>query len=266
MYTNLILGYGLAVVMGFTLGLFGGGGSILSVPIFVYVLGISPILSTAYSLFVVGFSALIGSVKKHLSKEIAYKVGIIFALPSIITVYATRRFVVPNIPDQIGEINGFILTKDIAIMVFFAIVMFVAAISMIKGRKNVEKRKVKMNVPLLILEGIVVGFITGLVGAGGGFLIVPALVLLVGLPMNQAVATSLVVISLKSLIGFTGDLGGGQLIDWSFLLIFTMFSLVGLLLGLFATKHIDSTKLKKAFGWFVLVMAVFIMALEVFIK
>ena len=262
MYENLIWGYTLAVVMGFTLGLFGGGGSILSVHIFVYVIGINPVLSTAYSLFVVGLSALVGSVKKHFDKHIAYKVGILFALPSIATVYATRRFVVSNIPDELGQLGSLVITKDLAIMIFFAVVMLVAAASMIRGRKESKKIVEKMNIPLIILEGVVVGFITGLVGAGGGFLIVPALVLLVGLPMNQAVATSLVVIALKSLIGFTGDLGSGQLIDWTFLISFSAFSMLGMGLGLYFTKKIDATKLKKAFGWFVLVMAVFIFGLE----
>jgi uncharacterized membrane protein YfcA len=264
MGTDNLLSYLLSLGMGFTLGLFGGGGSILSVPIFVYVVGISPVLSTAYSLFVVGTSAAVGTINKHFKGEIAYKIGIYFALPSILAVYATRRFIMPTIPESLGTYFGFNLTKDLGLMLFFALVMLVASVSMIKGRKERASVEKSLNIPLIILEGIVVGLITGLVGAGGGFLIVPALVLLVGLSMKKAVATSLLIIALKSLIGFTGDLSSGLTFDWPFLLTFTSFAIVGMLLGLIATKKIDSSKLKKLFGYFILAMAVFILYIELF--
>lgn len=266
MELNLTLGYALAILMGLTLGLFGGGGSILTVPILVYVVGISPVLSTAYSLFIVGISALIGAIKKHFEKEIAYKIGILFAIPSIITVYVTRRFIIPYIPDKLVDIGNFSLTKDISIMIFFAVVMLLASYAMIKERKDSVDVSKKLNIPLVITEGIFVGLITGLVGAGGGFLIVPALVLLVGLSMKRAVATSLIIITLKSLVGFLGDLGSGQLIDWQFLLLFTLFAIIGMLVGLALSKKIEASKLKKAFGYFILLMAVLILILELFIK
>jgi uncharacterized membrane protein YfcA len=258
-----ILGYLLAAIMGITLGLFGGGGSILAVPILVYVLGISPVLGTAYSLFIVGVSALVGAIKKHIDKEIDYRVAAIFAIPAILAVYSTRRFLIPLIPEHIAQIGSFTLTKDIALMVFFAIVMLVAAISMIRNKRQetLTTRK-KINIGLVITEGLVVGIITGLVGAGGGFLIVPALVLLVGLSMREAIATSLVIIALKSLIGFVGDIESGQLIDWSFLLLFTSFAIGGMLIGLFLATKINANHLKKAFGYFILVMAVFVLSIE----
>jgi uncharacterized membrane protein YfcA len=262
METYEIVGFILAIVMGLTLGLFGGGGSILTVPILVYVFKLNPVLATAYSLFVVGFSALIGAIRKHFDGEIAYKIGFLFALPSILSVYATRRFLIPFIPDTIAELGSFILTKDLALMLFFAVVMLIAAYSMIRGRKNSEHQEKVPSYPLVVLEGVIVGVITGLVGAGGGFLIVPALVLLVGLSMKEAVATSLVIIALKSLIGFTGDISSGQAIDWKFLILFTAFSIAGMIGGLVLAKKIDSQKLKKAFGYFVLVMAVFILVKE----
>ena len=260
-------GYFLAVIMGITLGLFGGGGSILSVPILVYVMGISPVLGTAYSLFIVGISAMVGAIRKHFDKDIDYKVVVLFAIPAILSVYATRRYLIPVIPENIATIGNFELTKDIALMVFFALVMLLAAFSMIRNKRpeTAVVRK-KINIPLVLTEGVVVGVITGLVGAGGGFLIVPALVLLVGLSMREAIATSLVIIALKSLIGFVGDINSGQLIDWKFLLTFTLFAIAGMFIGLVLAKKIDASRLKKAFGYFILVMAAFILSIELFIK
>ncbi|MGB5931225.1 MAG: sulfite exporter TauE/SafE family protein [Cyclobacteriaceae bacterium] len=258
-----ILGYLLSVVMGFTLGLLGGGGSILTVPILVYVLGIDPVLATAYSLFVVGSTSVAGGWQKHREGLVSWKTGLVFAVPSLIAVFLTRYYLVPAIPAKVATLGAFVFTKEIAIMVFFGIVMLLASFSMIKGRKEKKDTKEKgLNFPLIIVEGLVVGVITGLVGAGGGFLIVPALVLLVGLPMKQAVGTSLVIIAIKSLIGFLGDVGSGQAIDWAFLGTFTVFSLVGMFLGIYATRFVAADKLKKGFGWFVLIMGIFIILTE----
>lgn len=258
-----ILGFVLAIVMGITLGLLGGGGSILSVPILVYIMGIEPVLGTAYSLFVVGASAVVGGWRKHTESLVDWKTGLIFATPSLIAVYLTRRLLVPAIPDILFSGESFAVTKDLAIMVFFGIIMLVAAYSMIKGRKeNTSSEKKNYNYPLIILEGVLVGLITGLVGAGGGFLIVPALTLLVGLPIKKAIGTSLVIIAIKSLIGFVGDIGAGQNIDWLFLGSFTAFSISGMFIGIYLNKFFKATQLKKGFGWFVLAMAVFIIIKE----
>lgn len=260
-----ILGYALSVVMGLTLGLLGGGGSILTVPILVYVLGVDPVLGTAYSLFVVGSTSVIGGWRKHVENLVDWKTGLVFAAPSLVAVFLTRYFLVPAIPDEIVTIGDFLFTKDIAIMVFFGLVMLVASYSMIRERENGNKEEKKpFNWPLIIIEGLVVGVVTGLVGAGGGFLIVPALVLLVGLPIKKAVGTSLVIIAIKSLIGFLGDVGSGQNIDWPFLLIFTAFSMAGMFAGIYLTRFVAPGKLKKGFGWFVLLMGIFIILSEVF--
>jgi len=185
-----ILGYIAAIVIGISLGLIGGGGSILTVPVLVYLLGISPVLATAYSLFVVGSASLVGAFNNLKKGLVSVKTAIIFAIPSFLTVYATRLWVVPSIPDQLVTIGTFDLTKDIAIMVFFAAIMLAAAVSMIRNkRKDVadesETKELKFNYPMIVLEGVVVGFLTGIVGAGGGFLIIPALVLLARLT-NEA--------------------------------------------------------------------------------
>ena len=258
----MILGYILAVVMGLTLGLLGGGGSILTVPILVYVMGIDPVLGTAYSLFVVGASAVVGGWRKHTEGLVEWKTGLLFAAPSLLAVFATRYWLMPAIPHHLFDVGGMEVTKQLAIMVFFGVVMLLASYSMIRGRKEVEGPRKKVSIPLVLIEGLVVGTVTGIVGAGGGFLIVPALVILVGMPMKKAVGTSLVIIAIKSLIGFTGDIGSGQDIDWVFLSIFTGVSLVGMLLGIYLTRFVPADKLKKVFGWFVLVMGIFIIVKE----
>lgn len=259
-----ILGFLGAILIGVVLGLIGGGGSILTVPILVYVLGIDPVMATAYSLFVVGTSAAVGAVRNAQKGMVDFKTGIIFAIPALTAVYLTRRFVIPAIPDHLMHIGSFDLTRNMAIMVFFGIIMLAASISMIRGRKDTgdENEVVHYNYPMIVLEGIVVGFLTGIVGAGGGFLIIPALVLLAKLPMKKAVATSLLIIAIKSLIGFIGDVEN-LTIDWTFLLSFSGFSVAGIFLGIYLNKFVHGNHLKKAFGWFVLVMGIYIVLKEV---
>ncbi|WP_274474519.1 sulfite exporter TauE/SafE family protein [Mangrovimonas aestuarii] len=258
-----ILGYVGALCIGVVLGLSGGGGSILTVPILVYLFFINPVTATAYSLFVVGTTALVGALRNIQKGMVDLRTALIFALPAFISVYATRRFIVPAIPESLGTIAGFDISKDIAIMIFFAFIMFVASLSMIRNKSNQEEEnhKVEYNYPLIIAEGLIVGVLTGVVGAGGGFLIIPALVLLAKLPMKKAVATSLLIIAINSLIGFTGDLETLK-VDWIFLLGFTALSVVGIFFGIYLSKFIDGKKLKKAFGWFVLLMAVYILYKE----
>ena len=251
-----LLGYFSAILIGVTLGLIGGGGSILTVPVLVYIMGLNPVLATAYSLFIVGIAALVGAFKNSKLGNIDYKTGFVFAVPSFIAVYYTRRILVPAIPQEIFSLNGFVLTKDMGVMLFFAFVMLLAAISMIKGRTTSTGVKNKQfNYPIIIIEGLFVGVVTGLVGAGGGFLIIPALVLLAGLPMKKAVGTSLMIIAIKSLIGFTGDLANELVIDWEFLFSFSALAVVGIILGTYLSKSIQGDKLKKGFGYFVLIMA-----------
>jgi uncharacterized protein len=258
-----ILGYIGALLIGIVLGLIGGGGSILTVPIMVYALSLNPVIATAYSLFVVGATSLIGAFKNMMKGMVDFKTAIIFAIPAFIAVYLTRAFLIPAIPEELFRVGDFTVTKDLAIMLFFAIIMLLASVSMIRNKRKEtdEETKVTYNYPLIIVEGLVVGAITGIVGAGGGFLIIPALVLLAKLPMKKAVATSLLIIAIKSLIGFIGDVQAYH-IDWQFLLIFTGISIVGIFIGIWLNKFIDGKKLKKGFGWFVLVMGIYIIYKE----
>ena len=260
-----IFGYLGAVAIGLVLGLIGGGGSILTVPIFVYVFGIDPILSTAYSLFVVGFTALVGTIRNIQKDIIDYKTGFIFAIPAFISVFLTRMYFIPLLPDIIYQSGNFIISKELAIMIFFSGIMILSAIFMIKNRhkSKSEPKKVVYNFPMIALEGIVVGFLTGIVGAGGGFLIIPALVLFAKLPMKKAVATSLMIIAFKSLIGFIGDVQNFE-IDWTFLITFTSISIVGIFVGIYLNNFIDGKKLKKGFGWFILFMGMYILIKEIF--
>ncbi|WP_213522012.1 sulfite exporter TauE/SafE family protein [Nonlabens sp.] len=258
-----ILGYIGALFIGLVLGLIGGGGSILTVPILVYALAFNPVLATAYSLFVVGVTSLVGTIKNMMRGMIDFKTAIIFAIPAFIAVYLTRAYLIPSIPKELFELGDFLVTKNIAIMLFFAFIMLLASISMIRNKREEpeEESSITYNYPLIIIEGLVVGVITGIVGAGGGFLIIPALVLLAKLPMKKAVATSLFIIAIKSLIGFLGDIKNLE-IDWTFLLSFTSVSIVGIFAGIWLNKFIDGKKLKQAFGWFVLIMSFYIIYKE----
>ena len=263
-----ILGFILAAFVGISLGLIGSGGSILTVPILVYVMGVNPVLATAYSLFIVGSTALVGGIQSAFQKRVDFKTVLIFGAPSIAAVYATRMWLVPLIPKELFSIGPLLITKSIAVMLLFAIVMIMASISMIRsGRKKSEvdeNAPMKYNYPMILLEGAVVGILTGLVGAGGGFLIIPALVLLARMPMKLAVGTSLFIIAAKSLIGFIGDLQGSEVIDWKLLASFTAFAVAGIFIGILLSKKIHGDKLKKFFGWFVLVMGIYIIIKEVF--
>lgn len=260
------IGYFASILIGVALGLIGGGGSILTVPVLVYLMAVEPVLATAYSLFIVGFTSGIGSITYFKKGLVNLKTAIIFGIPSIIAVYFTRAIIVPAIPNEVFSIGDFVVTKSILMMVLFAILMIAASYSMIKKDKKTDSKSAepqKFNYPMILIEGAVVGVLTGLVGAGGGFLIIPALVILSKLPMKEAVGTSLAIIAAKSLIGFFGE-SSDTLIDWKFLIIITIFAVIGIFVGAALSKKIDGAKLKPAFGWFVLVMGIYILAKELF--
>jgi hypothetical protein len=258
-----IIGWATALVIGLALGLFGGGGSTLTVPVLVYLFGIDPVLATAYSLFIVGSTAVVGAGNNYFKGLVDLKTAVIFGLPALVSVYLTRLYLVPAIPDELFIIGDFVASKSAGIMILFALLMIAASYSMIRGRKgtiDVEQEQV-FNYPLILIEGMAVGLLTGLVGAGGGFLIIPALVVMSKLPMKKAVGTSLLIISAKSLFGFIGDVQN-YTIDWTFLLTFASIAIVGVFVGGRLSNVIPGKKLKPAFGWFVLVMGMYILVRE----
>lgn len=257
------LAYFASALIGIALGLIGGGGSILTVPVMVYLFGVNPLLATSYSLFIVGTTSLVGAYQNYRNNFVNIKTALLFGLSSIITVFVIRKFFISLIPPALFSVSGFQVTT----MVLFALLMIAAAFSMISDKKTINQDLPirSGNTLKLLLYGIGIGVVTGLLGAGGGFLLIPTLVILLGLPMKEAVGTSLMIIAFNSLVGFVGDLGHFQ-INWPFLLEVTAIAIAGVFLGIFLSKKIDGGKLKKGFGWFVLIMGGYIVLKELFLK
>lgn len=244
--------------MGLTLGLMGGGGSILTVPILVYLFGIPGTRATYYSLFIVGVCAAMGVFPFFKRKQVEFKTGFLFFLPSVLGVFISRRLLLPALPNHFNII-GLSFSKDILILILFAVVMISAAGSMLK-KKKLDSVSPKATLTRTAVNGILIGMTIGFVGAGGGFLIVPALVNGLSLSMEKAVGTSLLIIAMNSLLAFSGDWMSGASVPWDFISQFSAMALVGILLGTYLNRLIPGSKLKPAFGWFVLIMgtAIFI--------
>lgn len=264
-----VLGYIASVAIGVALGLIGGGGSILTLPVLVYLFGVPVVLATTYSLFIVGFTALIGSLSYYTNKLVDVRMFFLFGIPSVISVFLTRQYVVPLLPEELGQVGSLVITKDAFIMAIFAVLMVAAAYGMLRpsrgqgeaGKGAHEVSSGTLKYPLVLLEGAVVGGVTGLVGAGGGFLIIPALVFLGKLPMKMAIGTSLLIIAAKSLIGFFAEVGVIA-IDWVFLAAVSSFAIVGMVFGTLIAKRLPGESIKPIFGWFTLIMGLYILIKE----
>ncbi|MCZ8355321.1 MAG: sulfite exporter TauE/SafE family protein [Cyclobacteriaceae bacterium] len=256
-----ILGYIASIFVGFVLGLLGGGGSILSIPILVYLFGIEPVLASAYSLFIVGTTSMVGAVPKYKQQLLNIRTGLIFGIPSIIAIFFTRKWVVPAVPEMVWQTDYFLLSKRMLILGIFAILMVLASFSMIRGRREITSNSTKFRTFWVVIEGLLIGFLTGLVGAGGGFLIIPALVFLTGLKFKTAVGTSLFIIAINSLSGFLGDVLNYQ-IDWIFLLSISALAVLGIFIGNHYANRISGVVLRKAFGWLTLLMGSWILLKE----
>lgn len=258
------IGYFAAIIIGLSLGLIGGGGSILTIPILVYLFKVNPELATSYSLFIVGITALYGSYSHYKLGNLKLKTALYFAIPSVISILIIREVIFPQIASTLFTISSYAVSKDLLIMVVFSILMISASISMIKERK-VTTVTAKTNYSQLAIIGALVGIVTGFLGAGGGFLIIPALLFFANLPMKQAVGTSLLIIFINSTIGFAGDLYLNTPIDYGFLLLISAMAIIGMFFGILVSKRINSDKLKPIFGWFVLVMGIYIIIKEIFL-
>ncbi|PMD96465.1 permease [Siphonobacter sp. BAB-5405] len=260
-----IIGFGLAIFIGLLLSLLGGGGSILTVPVLVYIFKLPPSIATAYSLLIVGSASLLGSVD-YLRRGLASpRTALFFSFPSFMMVFISRKYLVPALPEVVMESNGWVVTKSTLMMLLFAVLMVLSAQSMIRGRRERvdtgEEIRKRLNYPLIFVEGLLVGTLTGFVGVGGGFLIIPVLANFVRLPMKLAVGTSLMIIAINSCIGFLGDLGQHTM-DWKFLGEFTSLTLLGVVVGTGLSRRIPGQVLKPAFGWFTLLMGTGILLKE----
>lgn len=258
-----LLGFVAAVLIGITLGLMGGGGSILTVPVLVYLFHQGAHTATGNSLFIVGITALVGAGLMARRGLVSPRVALLFVTPAFVTVWLTRRFLLPALPHQLGPIS-----LDTALLVLFAALMLLTAVSMFRRREETGEVKEEVMPPLsrILVPAVVVGLVTGFVGAGGGFLIVPALALTAQLPMKRAVATSLAVISINSLAGFLADTKTRAQADWRFLLTFTVLAMVGMSVGTVLSRHIPGARLRPAFGAFLLVMGTYMVVREIFFR
>ena len=256
-----IAGYIASLFIGVLLGLIGGGGSILTVPLLVYLFAISPTIAISYSLFIVGSTSLVGAYTNYRKGLVNFKTVLLFGSSSITTVFIARRFIIPFLPDVFFNIGSFEATHSLFVMVVFAMLMLAASVSMIKSRKISAEKPSKQKPWVLIIYGVLIGLVTGFLGAGGGFLLIPALVIIIGLPMKEAIGTSLLIIALNSLIGFLGDIGR-HIIDWKFITIISVIAIAGIFIGSYFNQRVNSNKLKKGFGWFVFAMGIYIIVKE----
>lgn len=264
-----IVGYIASVLIGISLGMVGSGGSILTVPVLVYLMHINPLLATTSSLFIVGTTSLVGGLRAYSKKLVDFRAVTEFGIPSIFSIFITRHYLLPAIPEHLFTIGKEVVTKNMFLMVIFAILMLLASITMIRRHQeeiatvtNEQERHNKV-LPLVLL-GLFIGVITGLLGAGGGFLIIPSLVIFLKLPMKTAVGTSLLIIAINSLFGFLFSLKQFEY-NWTILLSFTILAIIGIFIGSKLAEKIPSSSLKKGFGWFVLIMGIYIIVKELFI-
>jgi uncharacterized membrane protein YfcA len=259
-----VFGYVASALIGLSLGLVGGGGSIITVPVLVYLFHISPLIATTYSLFIVGTTSLVGGVQGLVEHTVDLRKAILFSIPSTIAVYVMRHHILWRIPEQIFTTASLVVTRDFAIMLFFALMMILASVRMIRPRDDAPAVGTDRGDAQIILLALVVGLVTGFVGAGGGFLIIPSLVLFTGLPMKKATATSLVVIAINSLIGFASDVNVAQQdFQLSFAMLLSAVAVGGVLVGHWMSKYINASRLRAGFGWFTLIIALFILVKEV---
>ena len=255
-----MIGYLFALGMGMVLGLLGGGGSILTVPILVYLFHVPAAMATGYSLFVVGLTSAIAAYRYR--DQINARIGALFAIPATIGVMISRRYILQPMPDQLN-LGAMVISKDDLIMIVFGVLVVVISFFMLKAKADNHQIQPKqttiLSMIIITLEGIIVGAITGFVGAGGGFMIVPALTLLVGISMKEAIATSLMIISVKSLMGVLGDIQLSVSFDWPFLLGFSLITVLGSFIGVQLNQKVSQKVLRKAFAYLVFIVGIIIL-------
>jgi len=268
METMEIIGYLGAIVVGVLVALVGAGGSILTVPILVYLLHVTPVAATGYSLLIIGITSLISTFGYMYRKMINYRIVVLFGIPSVIAVYLTRRFLVPMIPNEIYEQGNLLITKDSFLMLLLGVLIMLSAFSMISVKKNYQPNISPQKVSsfqysrMILIEGVIIGTLTGFVGTGGGFMIIPALVILCQVPIKTAVGSALLIAAFKSGIGFLGEIGNNPSIDYELIGVFTGLALIGIAIGSFLSQKVSGYRLRNAFGYFILVIAILILVRE----
>lgn len=268
-----ILGYILFLCIGIVLGLIGGGGSVLAVPVLVYLYSFHADVATAYSLFIVGITSFVGSFNYLKRGNLSLEAFFLFAFPGLITTFSVRRFFMPALPEVLFSFGEFQFSKDFVILLTFSIVLMTSSLLMIRQGRTSHSNEVMwdefsrspLKIPFVIFIGSAIGFLTGFIGVGGGFLIVPALVIVLRISMKNAIGTSLSIIALNSVIGFFGSQGSFEM-DWKSLILFSLLSVSGIFIGIYFSEFISGKKLKPAFGWFTLLVGVFIIIKETFLK
>lgn len=264
-----IIAYGLFLLIGLILGLIGSGGSILSVPVLVYFFYLPVEIATGYSLFIVGLSALIGGSAYFKRGDVSFESLVQFAIPSLITVFLVRKYIIPELPEIFFYLGNFAVSKRMLIMLLFSVLVIFSSISMIKKHERNHRTdamwdefsKSPLRIYFVLLLAIIIGLITGFVGAGGGFIIIPVLIFFMRIPVKKSVGTSLSIIAVNSLTGFSGNFGN-FLIDWHFLMVVSVLCIIGILFGNLISIKISSDKLKPVFGWFTLIVSIFVVAKE----
>lgn len=258
-----IIGYLGAVLVGFVLGLMGGGGALISIPILVYLFHIEVSVATSYSLFLIAITASSGAYHNIRKNLVDYNAALYYGIPSVISVFAVRRWVMPNLPKVIFTIGNFPVSKSLFILVVLVIVMVMAAYKMIVSNDaELDKTEHKINHFRLSFFAVLIGSFLGLVGGGGGFLMVPALIYFANVHLKKAVGTALVLVAVNSFIGFLGDLSSHIQIDWALFATFLFFSIGGVFIGHYMVAYTQGNKMKKYFGYFLLVVAAFIVIKE----
>ncbi|MGB4967943.1 MAG: sulfite exporter TauE/SafE family protein [Saprospiraceae bacterium] len=260
---TLIIAYILAILMGFILGLLGAGGAILTIPILVYLVGMNPMDAITSSLFVVCLTSLSAGLNYIRIKKINARAIFLFGIPSVITIWCTRRYLLPLIPDPVLKTDTILIEKSTFLLVLFALLIFTSAFKMIQASSSaILPNNQKKSIAPFILNGLLLGVITGLLGAGGGFLIVPALVLILNLDFKTADGTSLLIIAINTGVGLLSDFKLLQHLDWNFIFIFTGIAILSSFIGAAVSGSVSSSKLKPVFGYFLLIVASYILIKE----
>jgi len=259
-----LLGYFFSIIIGITLGLMGSGGSILMVPVLVYIFQIEAQQATFYSLLIVGITTGIGAFRYLKQELVSLKTVFLFGFPSIVGVLLARKLILPIIPENISITQNIVLNKNTFLLILFAVLMIVSAFYMIAGSKKTAKNEQSsLQIHYIIIVGFFVGMLTGMIGAGGGFIIIPSLIFFLNCNMKSAVGTSLSIICINTLFGFFSDVFIEN-VPWQFLITISACAILGIIIGTFLSKKIQGEKLKPIFGIFILAMGIYILIKELF--